>query len=344
MPRGRYDAAAMSAPRTEESASVKPSHPDLLAAFLRSVERRAALFAELQCGDAEQGDLVVATTIRSFHQEAVQIPVVDWPRRFWQRLAMSPALRPTTASRWAPPVMHLATLAAEDRQALLSRLAAGLPEDEATEVLCTDLVRYRAALAAACPRTPAGKPDADGWRALAEAIQSRMRELPEARMQRLARLRERALAPERSAASPPSRSGRATPSTSRAPRWRGWAIVTVVMLAALVLAATWMWPAGGVRETALDPDGTPGLSEPVIVTEPLAEASEPAQRVTPEEALANHPDLDLLRDPEALTVAQDAALHAWYLAGAQPRVPGDAVDPAAMDASVPTEEGRDATF
>lgn len=322
--------------------------PASLSAFLRGVERRAALFAEMQCGDAAEGDWVVASAIREFHEEALRIPLADWPRCFWRRLMMSPALKPGAASHWVPAVAHLGTLASGDRKALLSRLAVGLPEDEAAEVLCIDLVRYRAALAAACPRTPDGEPDAEGWRALAEAIQRCMRELPEPRMQRLARLRQLALAPETRVAHQPALSGSSSVSPQLRPaRWRAWAVAVVVVLAMGALASTWFWPASHLRETKTNSppaaDSARLPPDPVIATEPLAAVSEP-QRVTPEEALASHADLDLLRDPEAQGLAQDAAMYAWYLAGAQSVAPVDATTQAAAGVAVSTEEGRDATF
>ncbi len=319
--------------------------PAALTAFFRGLERRAALFAELQSGDAEQGDLVVATTMRGFHSDASGLPMAEWPRRFWQRLMSAPALRPTTASRWPDPLMHLSTLNAADRQALLSRLAAGLPEDEAAEILGVDLSRYRASLAAACPRHCDGQPDAAGWRALAEAIQMHARNLPEERMVRLARLREHALAPP--ATRPKPVTLRPPVPAPRTSRWRSRALAVTVLACVMALTAAYLWPESPLRSAMGDarpPADRPALAEdPAILTEPLDSPAAPAATMAPDEVLATHPDLELLRDPEALAIAQDAALLAWYQAGSPPPVPLDAT--AAADAMpLPEEEGRDTTF
>ncbi|MET0580418.1 MAG: hypothetical protein ABWZ08_00420, partial [Pseudoxanthomonas sp.] len=62
------------------------SVPAALSAFLRGVERRGALFAELQCGDREAGDTALAAAMRAFRNHAGTLPMADWPRRFWTLL------------------------------------------------------------------------------------------------------------------------------------------------------------------------------------------------------------------------------------------------------------------
>ena len=340
---------------TDPSPSAPPA-PPALAAFLRGVERRGALFAQLQCGDAEHGDVALATAMRTFSEQAPRLPMADWPRSFWQRLMASPALhRSPAAARWPVSVAHLGTLAPDDRRALLSRLAAGLPEDEAVEVLGIDLTHYRAALAAACPQDVAGQPDAVGWRALADAIQQQMRDLPPDRMARLARLRERALQPE--PILPRAARGKPAPvSSERAPRprtvpgrWRRWGVVVIVLVCAGGLAATFLAPPGwfGRMGASLEQVGEAGLSlaeEPDIRSEALAPAEPPAVAVAAEDALPLHPDLDLLLDPESESLSGDAAFLAWYLAGRSQPLPADPATAASADAAATGEEGRDTTF
>lgn len=338
----------MSRPDPPEPAAPVSPPPPALVAFLRGVERRAALFAELQAGDAEVGDLAVATTMREFQAEAVALPMADWPRRFWQRLAFAPALRQPRPGRWPVGLEHLAGLAAADRIALLSRLAAGLPEDEATEILSLDLSHYRAALAAACPRDAAGDPDAVAWRDLAQAIQQRQRDLPPERMERLARLREHALQPApRPMAGQHRVSSPAPPqAVERRSRWKRLALVAVVILCVLGLLATFAprawWNRIEGTPTTL-PDTGLGLSEePTIQVEPLPPAEAPAATWTADAHAATHPDLPMLRDPD-FALAQDAALYAWYAAG----TPSAATTPGpAKGEDIPesSEEARDTTF
>lgn len=340
---------------TDPSPSAPPA-PAALAAFLRGVERRGALFAQLQCGDAEHGDAALATAMRAFAGQAPSQPMADWPRGFWQKMMASPALhRPPAGASWPGAVAHLATLAPEDRQALLTRLAAGLPEDEAVEVLGLDMTRYRAALAAACPTDAAGQPDAAGWRALAEAIQQQMRDLSLERLARLARLREAALKPEApvSRLPRPEMQAPATriPAVAATPvrgRWRRWAVVATVLACAGGLAVTFFDPWGMFGRTgdSLEDVGRTGLGlaeEPDIEQEALPPAEAPAATMAADQVLALHPDLDLLLDPESETLSNDAAFHAWYLAGTRQPLPAGKAADGAVDAAA-QEEGRDTTF
>ena len=55
-----------------------PSHPPsppVLAAFLRGIERRAAVLAELQAGDALAGDAAVAAAMRQWLAAAAGMPM-----------------------------------------------------------------------------------------------------------------------------------------------------------------------------------------------------------------------------------------------------------------------------
>lgn len=332
--------------------SETPSPPAALVAFLRGVERRAALFAELQAGDAEVGDLAVATAMRQFQAEAAPLAMADWPRRFWQRLINATSLRQPAAGRWPAELQHLGTLAGNDRLVLLSRLAAGLPEDEALEVLAIDQLHYRSALAAACPRDAVGAADAQAWRDLAEAIQARMKELSPERMARLARLRDHALQPPgeprrpNPSSAPPSRLLASTDQAQGGGRWRRVLWILVVVLCCLGLAATFVprawWPAS-LRQSDAPAAPQLGLAqEPEIRVETLPPAEPPAASLSPAAAIATHPDLPMLRDAD-FAVSQQADLLAWYAAGArsdsqpteQSTTPSDAAQ---------QEEARDTTF
>ena len=63
------------------------------AAFLRGVERRAAVFAALQCGSVDRGDAAVAAALRAFTRIAPDAPMATWPVRFWSLLLAAPDLR-----------------------------------------------------------------------------------------------------------------------------------------------------------------------------------------------------------------------------------------------------------
>ena len=295
--------------------------PVALSAFLRGVERRAALFGELQCGNREVADGALAAAMRAFRTHAATLAMAAWPQRFWALLVAAPPLRrPGTAAHWPAGLQLLGQLQPLPRQALLLRLVAGLAEDAAADVLGLDQADYQQALAMACPRDAQGYPDSHAWRALAETLQHQLRDLPPDRLTRLALLRETAIAPL------PAQL--AAPAGSAAPVRRvAWPVATalkqrrfnrplwafaVVLLCALGLAITW-------RPGAL-PSSGPGATDAdwTIQVEPLPEQP-PAQRFDPGQAAATHPDLPLVLDAREAAVAAQAGFLAWYVAGRQAR-------------------------
>ena len=73
----RGDHTEQTMPRTLHDAV---SAPAALTAFLRGVERRGAVFAQLQVGDAATGDRALVAAMRAFRLPAAKIPFADWPR------------------------------------------------------------------------------------------------------------------------------------------------------------------------------------------------------------------------------------------------------------------------
>lgn len=268
-----------------------------LPAFLRGVERRAAVLAELQCGDAAVGDAALAAAMRAFRAGAERVPLAQWPLRFWTLLLAAPQLRRAASTAcWAPEWDALAALGNGARAAWLLRLAAGLDAATAAAVLAVTPARYQQALAGA---------EGDRTQALEEALQRHLRQLPGARLMQLAQLRERALqgtpqpAPVRVA-------------EHRLPRAR-WLLAlrlgVVVCVAALV--ASFLWP------TLLSSwFGTPlrGDDSAPTRSEALPPAEAPASRFDPDFAAFAHRDFDLLADPEGLRHAQALPLLAFHSA------------------------------
>ncbi|MCD7100416.1 hypothetical protein LRX76_18595, partial [Stenotrophomonas sp. MMGLT7] len=165
--------------------------PAALSAFLRGVERRGVVLGQCQCGDEAAGEHALAAAMRAFRKHAAALPMAEWPLRFWSLLAATPQVRrPSTGAAWPADLQALAEPGPDDRLALLLRIAAGLDEGAAAQVLGVPVPDYRQALARACPRDADGQPDAAGWRALAEAVQARIRDLDPAQAARLAALRD----------------------------------------------------------------------------------------------------------------------------------------------------------
>lgn len=320
--------------------------PPALSAFLRGIERRGALFAELQCGDRDAGDTALSAAMRAFRNHAARLPMADWPRRFWTLLVAAPQLRAAApTAHWPADVRALSLLEPTHRQALLLRLAASLPEDEAAAVLALDTATYEQALAAACPRDAQGQPDAVAWRNLAEAIQLQLRDFPPERLARLARLREAALhgtpLPRPAMRTPASASIKPPPSPSRR-RWP-W-VLLVLALCAGALAATWWWPQSWRAPEALPEDVETGvelvLPDPEIASEALPEQA-PAARFNAVQGLLTHRDFELVMEPEEEAIAQDADFLAWYASGAS-ELPATEAEGAASEVPV-VPEGKETT-
>jgi hypothetical protein len=287
--------------------------PAALSAFLRGVERRAVLFAQLQSGDSATGDTALAAAMRAFRNHAAAVPMAEWPRRFWALLVASPGLRQNAAgARWPAALQRLAGLEPPVRAALLARLVAGLAEDDATAVLGLDQAGYRQALTLACPQDAAGRPDPEGWRLLAEAAQQQLRDLPPERLARLARLRESAIAGGSARPPAPVPASWVPAQPPRARRWR-WALL-VVLACAGALAATYRWPQMSNWFSASADPPAAGEADASIVSEALP-PSEPATRYDATFAQLSHPDFELLLDPEGDAIARHADFYAWYAAG-----------------------------
>ncbi|XEA91571.1 hypothetical protein AB3X10_03045 [Xanthomonas sp. DAR 80977] len=287
--------------------------PPALAAFLRGIERRAAVLAELQSGSVERGVPALAAAMRAFRSHAATLPMADWPLRFWKLLAAVPSLRQVATaagSGWPAPLAHLGEVEAADRLALLLRIVAGLDEPTAAQVLNQSTQDYQQALARACPRDAGGRPDAAGWRALADAAQQHLRELPPARLQALAQLRDAAIAGTAPTSAP------AAPAAMR-PRRRGGRGLTRARLAAavsvvvvLALLGTVWWGRAPSRPAAAGAGSGLALGDtgPVQVEELPAESD--ASTAPPVPAAAPVP----LPEP----AVYDLDFFAWYAAGAPP--------------------------
>lgn len=304
---------------TAVPASLSPAAANALSAFLRGVERRALVVAELQSGDPFVAERAVAVAMRAFVGHAANLQMADWPARFWGLLCSTPQLlAPPAGGHWSAPVAHLEVLAPAERLAMLLRIGAGLDEPAAAAVLGVEVDAYRQALAGACPRDAEGYPDAAGWRQLAEEAQARIRDLSQPRLQQLEQLRESVIggvlptkpAPEPTLKFNDDRRKPAPRRRQRAP-WglRTWLLLCVPLLL-LAVVALWWWR--GQAPAAVDGKGGNGLSDtgPVQVEE-LPDTSTPMAPAQDANAAA---DAAMLADPQ-LALAGDADFLAWYAAG-----------------------------
>lgn len=309
---------------TATSPSDGVAAPPALAAFLRGIERRAAVLADLQSGRPERGMPALAAAMRAFRSHAAALPMADWPLRFWKLLAAVPTLRQADAAdgAWPAPLAHLRSLQPADRLALLLRIVAGLDEPLAAQVLQLTTEDYQQALARACPRDASGRPDAAGWRALADAAQQCLRDLPPARLQALAQLRDAAIAGSTASPAPSKAPAPAAAAAAVRPRRRGarsalrtrlaGAVIAVVVLA---LVGTLFWDRlPWHRSRAVAAAGGSDASLALGDTGPVQ-----VEVLPPESDTASAPPLPA--DPPAPLpepAIYDLDFYAWYAAGAPP--------------------------
>lgn len=263
-----------------------PVVPAALSAFLRGIERRGAVLAELQCGDPMAGDAALSAAMRAFRAVGPAEPMARWPLRFWTLLLATPQLRrPVSGGRGDPDAAWLARLSPGARAAILLRLAAGLDETDATHALAVERPIYRRALRRALPRNEDGRADPAAWLRLRAHVHRRIKTLPADRLANLARLREEAL------------SGRqfGTPEPVARPRWMLPALRLGALAAAALFVATFLpwWQFGG------------GLSREALPSE------RPAGTFDERTALLTHRDFALLADAEGAELAEDLDFLSW---------------------------------
>ncbi len=283
------------------------------AAFLRGVERRAAVFAALQCGSVDRGDAAVAAVLRAFTRIAPDAPMATWPIRFWSTLLAAPDMRrPAADAVWPATWAALAPLGNGPRAALLLRLVAALEMDDAAAALGVSADAYRDALQRAVPYREDGTPDRDAWQAWVADVRASTEGMP---AERLARLHA---APQAPRATPAEATPR--PVTTRAPVRRRVGIGALVALAAGIGAVVLFRPQWF--------DALPFRGE-LVRSANLPPADEPVARYDADLAAWTHRDFLAIADPDGVRRADAFPFFAWYAATL-------AVQPAA-DASAPAK-------
>jgi hypothetical protein len=207
----------MSSPNTLDAVTASIT---TVASFLRPIERRAALLAELQCGDPVQGDRALAAAIEVFAQTAPGTPSEQWPVLFWTTLLQSPSLNAEPlAPFWNGDFAPLARLDVGTRAVLLLRVVVGLEDALAATVFGVEPAEYKRALQRALPQRADGSLDGEVWLAFNDEAQFVMKQMPPDRVAAIARLRDAAIAARTADAGP--RSAARGPLPIPKPRWLG---------------------------------------------------------------------------------------------------------------------------
>ncbi|WP_188310336.1 DUF3106 domain-containing protein [Arenimonas fontis] len=255
-----------------------------LAAFLRGIERRAFVFAELQCGRGDVAQSALGHAMRAFRSVSAITPLSGWPAAFWSLLLAQPELGEGESGEPA-----LAALGNGPRAALLLRLVAGLDFAHAAQVLGVGEATYRFALRRALQQLADAGVSYASLGELRERLHRQVKSLSPERTEALAALRQRVL------------SDQAEPEPRVQPsRTRAWAWMLLVLLA-IAFAASWWWPA---------PESPGDRPAP----QALPEGSRPRPTMSEVSDIVTHPDYAQLAEPELQALAADLALLSWFAA------------------------------
>lgn len=265
-----------------------PADPTAFRRLQESLERPAAVFAELCTGNAVAGDRAVAEAMRAQSSDP-GATVRALAVRFWRTLLSSPEIRLGPLPALPTSLGHLGRLPPGLRVLVLLKALSGLSDVELAALLTRSPAACRKALA----RAEALVGDVD-WQAWPPALATRVQQVSPARLVNIASWRSVPV---------PTPQWRGV-SAQEIPAGRRRALAGVVVATAIGLAATYWWPSiSGSSEDA-----------PKIRTRPLAEEA-PKSRYDAQAAIALHPDRALLEIPDAdAAIARDTAFYAWYQA------------------------------
>ena len=298
-----YKMCRTHAPNMNRSPSPTPQ-PAAIAAFLRGVDRRGRLLAQVQTGDSGASQTALTVASKVFAADAGQWPIAQWPMQYWRLLLSVPAMGQRRADGDQAEVLpEIARLAPPQRAAVLLHLVAGLEDGDAAAALGLDVEGYQQRIRSALPHDAAGVLDLAVWRGWRDGAQLALEQLPEAS--------EAPPAPARpSAALQPSAPSPSRPSITdvaavevphRSLRWL-WLLLVVlgVMLAASLL---------------LHPRGRAMLDvwRGRIHAEALPPAAPPKARFDPNDASLD-PDRAMDADPAGLALAHRLPLLSWLAA------------------------------
>ncbi len=274
-----------------------PTPPqDAVSAFLRGVDRRARLFAEVQSGSDEAAARAISVVARVFAGDAGRWPMARWPVQYWRLLLATPQLRTLDGARTTSRLPAIARLPLATRTSVLLQLVSGLDDAAISEVLGEPAATWQGRIRDTLPADLAGQPDVAAWRAWqAQVKQALAMPLPVTA--------DVPAPPEAAVTAAPGAPHRVDATRHRHVPWLWIGVVACVVAFA---AAFFLHPVGrDVVQRWLSP----------IKREALPPAEAPAARYDATD-LRLHPDRDLLAAPAELARARALPLLAWLQATA----------------------------
>lgn len=246
-------------------------------AFRRGIDRRAYVLARAQCGDNDLLQSALSAVDEAFNAEYAELPISQWPIRFWTLLLSRKEL-----AQGQSPWPALASISHGPRAALLLRLVAGLDFSHAAQVLNISETTYRFALERGLEQLHTAGFNFQELERLRDSFFEEVKQLPT----ELIQTRERPaviIAPATPVAEP-------EPAIEKKSYWPWLLLLTVLIAAAL----GWWW----LNKQSVD----------VASTKPVT--------LTDVQTAVIHPDYDVIANPDIQTQAEDLAFLSWIAAGA----------------------------
>lgn len=246
-------------------------------AFRRGIDRRAYVLARAQCGDDDLLQSALIGVDEAFNAEYAELPISQWPIRFWTLLLSRKEL-----AQGHSPWPALASISHGPRAALLLRLVAGLDFSHAAQVLNISETTYRFALERGLEQLHAAGFNFQELERLRDSFFDEVKQLPT----ELIKTRERpaVVVP---VAVPVAE---IEPEIKKPRRWPWLVLLLILILSAL---AWWWWNS---QQTEVVP------AKPIALTE-IQNA-------------VIHPDYEVIANPEIQKQVEDLAFLSWLAAGA----------------------------
>lgn len=246
-------------------------------AFRRGIDRRAYVLARAQCGDDDLLQSALIGVDEAFNAEFAELPISQWPIRFWTLLLSRKEL-----AQGHSPWPALASISHGPRAALLLRLVAGLDFSHAAQVLNISETTYRFALERGLEQLHAAGFNFQELERLRDSFFDEVKQLPT----ELIRTRERpaVVVPVAVPVVEPE------PEIKKPKRWP-WIVLLLVLLSSAF--AWWWW-------STRQPE--------IIPTKPIA--------LTEIQNAVIHPDYEVIANPQIQKQVEDLAFLSWLAAGA----------------------------
>lgn len=250
-------------------------------AFRRGIDRRAYVLARAQCGDDDLLQSALSSVDADFTAEYGELPISQWPIRFWTLLLSRKEL-----AQGQSPWPALASISHGPRAALLLRLVAGLDFPHAAQVLSISETTYRFALERGLEQLHAAGFNFEELERLRDSFFDEVKQLP------VEVIKPRAT-PEPGPVNVVLSNDSVTDSDRTEKKHVTWPWIVLVFAVVIAVAVAW-W---------LNPD-----PQSTRTPKPIA-LSEVQNAVI-------HPDYNIISSPGIQTQMEDLAFLSWLAAGA----------------------------